>query len=163
MPVGQRGQRAHPPPLITLCTDQELLLSSAWLSHLKRRRCLRDLAKVVFVCPSPASLFSLVERWMVGNKKTCARYLWCINKRLWGWGREGWGGEFEGRCGGRVYTNQHPPPLSHGNEAVGISRTLLLPEVNGARKRLAAAGQMDLILLNANDISPFSSLAPCHY
>lgn len=91
MPVGQRGQRAHPPPLITLCTDQELLLSSAWLSLLKRRRCLRDLAKVVFVCPSPASLFSLVECWMVGNKKTCARYLWCINKRLRGGGR-GWGG-----------------------------------------------------------------------
>lgn len=96
MPVGQRGQRVHPPPLITLCTDQELLLSSAWLSHLKRRRCLRDLAKVVFVCPSPASLFSLVERWMVGNKKTCARYLWCINKRLRGWGWGGGGGSLKG-------------------------------------------------------------------
>lgn len=71
--------------------------------------------------------------------------------------------EYEGRCGGGVYTNQHPPPLSHVNEALGISRTLLLPQVSGARKRLAAAGQMDLILLNANDISPFSSLAPCHY
>lgn len=26
-----------------------------------------------------------------------------------------------------VYTNQHSPPLSHANEAPGISRTLLLP------------------------------------
>lgn len=32
-----------------------------------------------------------------------------------GWGVDG------------VYTNQHPPPLSHANEALGISRTLLLP------------------------------------
>lgn len=32
-----------------------------------------------------------------------------------------------GRGVGGVYTNQHPPPLSHANEALGISRTLLLP------------------------------------
>lgn len=37
------------------------------------------------------------------------------------------GAEYEGRCGDGVYTNQHPPPLSHVNEALGISRTLLLP------------------------------------
>lgn len=37
------------------------------------------------------------------------------------------GAEYEERCGGGVYTNQHPPPLSHVNEALGISRTLLLP------------------------------------
>lgn len=34
-----------------------------------------------------------------------------------GLGGGGWG----------VYTNQHPPPLSHANETLGISRTLLLP------------------------------------
>ena len=33
----------------------------------------------------------------------------------------------ERREGVGVYTNQHPPPLSHANEALGISRTLLLP------------------------------------
>lgn len=37
------------------------------------------------------------------------------------------GGGSGGEGGGGVHTNQHPPPLSHANEAVGISRTLLLP------------------------------------
>lgn len=39
----------------------------------------------------------------------------------------GSGGGTGGVVGRGVHTNQHPPPLSHANEAVGITRTLLLP------------------------------------
>ena len=36
----------------------------------------------------------------------------------------GWGGRWGAAVGvARVYTNQHPPPLSHANEAPGISRS----------------------------------------
>lgn len=80
MPPGQRWQGVHPPPLIMLCADQELLLSSTWLSHLKRRRRLRDRAEVVFVCPPPASLFSLVNRW-IEAKQEDMRALFVMHKQ----------------------------------------------------------------------------------
>lgn len=42
-------------------------------------------------------------------------------------GELGMKGDGSGGGDGGVCTNQHPPPLSHVNEALGISRTLLLP------------------------------------
>lgn len=45
---------------LCICEDQELLLSSARLSHYKLRRCLCILIDL-FCLPSPALLFSLVD------------------------------------------------------------------------------------------------------
>lgn len=90
-----------------ICEDQELPLSSARLSHFKLRRCLCVPHWFVLFAVAGFAVFACRLLLPVnggGNKKTCARCLWCINKRLLRLGElgmEGRGGEEEG--GGGLY------------------------------------------------------------
>lgn len=87
---------------LCICKDQELLLSSARLSHFKLRRCLCILIDL-FCLLSPALLFSLVDccyRWMEGKQADmCALFVMHKQEvaRLGELGTEG-GGE-----GGSLY------------------------------------------------------------
>lgn len=112
---------------LCICEDQELLLSSSCLSHFKLRHCLCFLIDL-FCLLSPASLFSLVDccyQWIEGKQEDMCVLFVMHKQEVARLGELGMVVVVGGKGG--VCTNQHPCPLSHANEALGISRTLLLP------------------------------------
>lgn len=153
------------------CEDQEPPLSSVFLILNRARRPL-PFSLICFVSPGAA----VFTQPLVNGGKTRRHVhvcLWCINKRP---------GELGATTttttavtvsvsvgvGGGSGEDSGDVPISilhHSAMQIKLWVSVALspfPQVRGARKQLAA-GRRDLILLNANDISPFSSLVLCHY
>lgn len=144
---GQRSRKVFSPPLITILFACARIKSRPFHPHrpvfLILNHACRPLPFSLICFVSPGAGAAVFTQLLVNGGETRRHVhvcLWCINKRP---------GELAAttttttvaaavtececrgtrrRCGGwGGCTNQHPPPLSHANQAVGISRTLPLP------------------------------------
>lgn len=90
MPAGQRSQKVRLLPLITLCASARIKSCSFHppVFHILNCGAVCAFSLICFVCSRQLCCFCLstvaTGEWR-GNKQTCARCLWCINKRLRGW------------------------------------------------------------------------------
>lgn len=95
MPAGQRSQKVRLLPLITLCASARIKSCSFHppVFHILNCGAVCAFSLICFVCCRQLCCFCLstvaTGEWR-GNKQTCARCLWCINKRLRGWVSWGW-------------------------------------------------------------------------
>lgn len=123
MPAGQGSQKVCLLSLITLSASVRIKSCSfhQHVFHILNCAAVCAFSLICFVCCRQLCCFRLstvaTDEWRGKQADMCALFVMHKQEvgRLGELGAEG------------VYTNQHPPPLSHANEVLGISRTLLLP------------------------------------
>lgn len=94
MPAGQGSQKVCLLSLITLYASVRIKSCSfhQHVFHILNCGAVCAFSLICFVCCRQLCCFRLstvaTDEWR-GNKQTCARCLWCINKRLQGWESRG--------------------------------------------------------------------------